>query len=156
MDVNFFSCEDVSTVCKLSEYVGMFSICWKIWQYSTSSINFTMTPKGLEDTIYHQISNISLTFEGNKIVDHSDVVGTVPVGAAPTTSFILDLTPGFNRLHKDNCKTRREIFKCWDLVSCIRDLTVGHYDTCWWLLESSGHVQMWYGINFVQTQYHGT
>ena len=38
---------------------------------------------------------------GKKIVDHSDVVGAAPVGTAPTTSSkILDLTPGFNRLHK--------------------------------------------------------
>ena len=35
---------------------------------------------------YCQISNISPTFVGNQIVDHSDVVGASPVGAAPTTS----------------------------------------------------------------------
>ena len=35
---------------------------------------------------YHQTSNISHTMVGNKIVDHSDVVGTLPVGAAPTIS----------------------------------------------------------------------
>ena len=36
--------------------------------------------------VYHKISNISRTLVGNKIVDHSDVVGASPVGAAPTTS----------------------------------------------------------------------
>ena len=30
--------------------------------------------------------------------------------------FILYLAPGFNRLGKDKCKTRRESFKFWDLV----------------------------------------
>ena len=35
---------------------------------------------------YRKTSNISRTLVGNKIVDHSDVVGTSPVGAAPTTS----------------------------------------------------------------------
>ena len=35
--------------------------------------------------IYCQTSNISRTLVGNKIVDHSDVVGASPVGAAPTT-----------------------------------------------------------------------
>ena len=35
---------------------------------------------------YCQVSNISHTLVGNKIVDHSDVVGASPVGAAPTTS----------------------------------------------------------------------
>ena len=36
--------------------------------------------------IYRPVSNISRTLVGNKIVDHSDVVGASPVGAAPTTS----------------------------------------------------------------------
>ena len=36
-------------------------------------------------SIYHQISDISCTL-GNRIADYSDVVGAVPVGAAPTTS----------------------------------------------------------------------
>ena len=39
--------------------------------------------------IYHQISNIRRTLVGIEIVDHSDVVGASPVGAAPTTSLFL-------------------------------------------------------------------
>ena len=39
--------------------------------------------------IYRQVSNISRTLVGNKIADHSDVVGASPVGAAPTTSSFL-------------------------------------------------------------------
>ena len=35
---------------------------------------------------YRQISNISHALVGIKIVDHSDVVGASPIGAAPTTS----------------------------------------------------------------------
>ena len=35
---------------------------------------------------YHQTSNIGRTSVGNKIVDHSDVVGASPVSTAPTTS----------------------------------------------------------------------
>ena len=38
------------------------------------------------DYSYSQTSNISHTLVSNKIVDHSDVVGASPVGAAPTTS----------------------------------------------------------------------
>ena len=38
--------------------------------------------------IYRQISNISRNFMGNKIDDHSDVFGALPVGAAPTISSI--------------------------------------------------------------------
>ena len=61
--------------------------------------NVEMFAKGYEDylqcplqvssywkKILHQTSNISCAFVGNKIVDHSDVVGASPVGAAPTTS----------------------------------------------------------------------
>ena len=36
--------------------------------------------------MYRKTSNISHTLVGKKIVDHSDVVGASPVGAAPTTS----------------------------------------------------------------------
>ena len=35
---------------------------------------------------YRQTSYIRRTLGGNKLVDHSDVVGASPVGAAPTTS----------------------------------------------------------------------
>ena len=35
---------------------------------------------------YRQTSNISRTLEGNKIADHSDVIGASFVGAAPTTA----------------------------------------------------------------------
>ena len=35
---------------------------------------------------YRKVSNIRRTSVGNTIVDHSDVVGTSPVGAAPSTS----------------------------------------------------------------------
>ena len=34
---------------------------------------------------YRKTSNIKRTLSSNKIVDHSDVVGASPVGAAPTT-----------------------------------------------------------------------
>ena len=89
--------------------------------------------------MYHQTYNISHTLVDNKLADQQDVVGASPVGAAPTTScwsarcswsitcrrcsnyiFILDITPGFNGLGKDNYKTKRESFKLkfCDLV-CI-------------------------------------
>ena len=35
---------------------------------------------------YRKVSDIRRTLVGNKIVDHSDVVGASPVGAAPTTT----------------------------------------------------------------------
>ena len=45
-----------------------------------------LTLVGTPSTTNRQISIISRTLVGNKIVDHSDVVGASPVGAAPTTS----------------------------------------------------------------------
>ena len=36
--------------------------------------------------VYRKTSIISRTLVVNKIVDHSDVVGVSPVGAAPTTA----------------------------------------------------------------------
>ena len=61
-----------------------------------------MVPQGDN---YRQTSDIIRTLIRNKIVDHSDVV--------------LGLITGFNGLGKDNCKTRREIFKFCELVRLI-------------------------------------
>ena len=36
--------------------------------------------------LYRKTSNMRRTLVGNKIVNHSDVAGASPVGAAPTTS----------------------------------------------------------------------
>ena len=41
---------------------------------------------GNRKNYYHKTFNIRRTFLDNKIVDHSDVVGASPVGAAPATS----------------------------------------------------------------------
>ena len=38
------------------------------------------------DSMYRQVSNISRAVTGNNIVDHSDVVGASPVGAAHAAS----------------------------------------------------------------------
>ena len=44
------------------------------------------SPRQQQILMYRQVSNIRCTLVGNLIVDHSDVVGASPVGAAPTTS----------------------------------------------------------------------
>ena len=72
--------------------------------------------------IYGQVSNIRRTLVSNKIVDHTDVVGASPVGAAPTTSSFSTWTPGFIGLGKDNCKARRETLKFRDLVCLILEI----------------------------------
>ena len=43
-------------------------------------------PVAIPESDYRQVSNIRRNLVSNKIVDHSDVVGASPVGAAPTTS----------------------------------------------------------------------
>ena len=43
----------------------------------------------LQFLTYRKTSDIRRTLVGNKIVDHLDVVGASPVGAAPTTSSFL-------------------------------------------------------------------
>ena len=40
----------------------------------------------------------------------------------PNHIFIIGLTPGFNGLGKDNCKTWRETFKFWNLVHPISEI----------------------------------
>ena len=51
-----------------------------------SGVNSANFNKVVWTTKYRQVSNIRRTLVGNNIVDHSDVVGASPVGAAPTTS----------------------------------------------------------------------
>ena len=57
---------------------------------------------------YCQTSYISHILLGNKIVDHSDVVGASACQRCSNYIFMLDFIPGFNGLGKDNCKMRRE------------------------------------------------
>ena len=51
--------------------------------------------------------------------------------------FIIYLTPGFNGLGKDNCKTRWETFKFWYLVHLI--LEILHEISC----HSISHPHIW-------------
>ena len=85
--------------------------------------------------IHRKTSNIRRNLVSNKIADHSDVVGASPVGI-----FIPHLTTGFNGLGKDNCKTRWETFKFWDLVWLILEV--------WWYvlikLQKTGFSYPWW------------
>ena len=53
---------------------------------SSVTLVLTMQHKQGADSIYRKTSNIIRTLVDNENVDHSDVVGASPVGAAPTTS----------------------------------------------------------------------
>ena len=66
----------------------------------------------------HEESIYSQTVVGNKIVDHSDVAGASPIGAAPATSSL----SGFNGLGKGIRKARQETFKFGDLFYLILEV----------------------------------
>ena len=70
---------------------------------------------------YCQTSNISCT-SGNKIVDHSDVVGASPVGAAPTTSSFLTLHLASMDSAKTTARWDEKHLKFWDLVHLILEV----------------------------------
>ena len=47
---------------------------------------------------------------------------SIPCRRCSNYIFILDLTPGFNGLDKDNCKTGWETFKFWDSVHLVLEV----------------------------------
>ena len=71
---------------------------------------------------YCQISNIRRSLVANNIVDHSDVVGASPVGAAPTTSSFSTQQLGLIDWAKGNSKTRLKSFMFWYLVWLILEI----------------------------------
>ena len=74
-------------------------------------------------SIYRQTSNISCTLVGYKILDHSDVVGASPVGAASNTSLFSTLhlaSMDWANTLQDNT---REIW-VWDVLRPILEV--------WW------------------------
>ena len=79
--------------------------------------------------MYHKIPYIGHTLVSNRSVDHSDVVGASPVGAAPTTSSFSIWHLASRDLAKTQDSTR--IFKGLGFsASYIRDLTVPHISGC--------------------------
>ena len=95
-----------------------------IYHYIRNVFSHWLRPSSAMDRkhAYRQTSNISQTLEDNNIFDHSDVFGASPIGAAPTSSSFSILTPDFNGFDKDNCKTRRETFKCLDCLCLILEV----------------------------------
>ena len=65
-------------------WVGLTQSSWlcPLWSHEKGHNDFDIIQ-------YRQTFNIRSTLLDNKIVDHSDVVGASPVGAAPPTSSFL-------------------------------------------------------------------
>ena len=64
--------------------------------------------------VYSQISNIRRSLKGDKKVLSLRCSWNIACQRCSNYIFIIDLTPGFNGMRKDNCKTGRETFKVWD------------------------------------------
>ena len=75
-----------------------------------------------QNVTYRQVSNISRTLVGNKIVDQLRCSWSIACRRCSSYIFILDLTPGFIRVGKDNWKARRETFKFGDLVRLVLEI----------------------------------
>ena len=75
------------------------------WLFVPFAVNSFDPFFGFATLKYHRTSNISGTLEGNKIVDHSDVVGASPVSAVPTTSLSWLQWIGQRQLQEETIKT---------------------------------------------------
>ena len=73
---------------------------------------------------YRKVSNIRRTLVGDKIVDHWDVVGAAPIGAAPTTSSFSTAHVASMDWAKITANEMRNVY-VWALGALyIRELTV--------------------------------
>ena len=84
---NWNSFEDlvpVDFICRCPTFTCVSETWLHVWV--TELLPWQWLPNELPYSTYRQVSDIRRTLVGNKIVDHSDVVGSSPVGAAPTSS----------------------------------------------------------------------
>ena len=69
-----------------SQFQGIICDHWFIFKQNWYHHQNWIHNQQLVWKLYRQVSNIRRTLVGNKIVDHLDVFGASPVGAALTTS----------------------------------------------------------------------
>ena len=67
-------------------YIYIYHIFVWIYIHTTVTHSYVVHKLALYFRTYRRASNKIRTLIGNRIVDHSDVLGAAPVGAAPTTS----------------------------------------------------------------------
>ena len=85
---------------------------------------------------YPQTSNITCGCIRHTLVGLR--VASIESGCCSNYIFMLALTPGFNELGKENCKTRRETFKFWDLMKLILEVWQS-----FWLAHTAFLVGYW-------------
>ena len=105
----------ISTFEKLRHFWYMhcgckFSSVW--WQMANDSVLLWTSCDSLQYS-YIQTSKIRATLVSNKIVDHSDVVGASPVGAAPTTSSFPAEPLASTVWAKTTARQDKKHLKCW-------------------------------------------
>ena len=76
-------------ICRTKLTVSSCQWCKKPWASCDVTVMHNRNPHLSTTMNYRKIFNIRRTLVGNVIVDHSDVVGASPVGAAPITSSLL-------------------------------------------------------------------
>ena len=95
----------------------------RIWRKTNTNANHMMIWNHSTNGYCHT-SNISCTLEGNKIVDHRDVIGASPVDAATTTSPFLTWHLVSMDWAKTTARREKNINVLWFGVPYIRGLTV--------------------------------
>ena len=123
--------------CKIRQIAISESVLWILFCLGHWWASVTYSVKRCRTFYVPSALYISRTLADNEIVDHSDVVGASPTLYRRCSNyiFILDLTPGINRLGKDNCKTRRETLKFSDLARLILEI--------WRYVESCNVISSW-------------
>ena len=111
----------------------IYTILWMLmaWCFSTRPSGATV----LTNT-YRQVSNIRRTLVGSKIVDHSGVVGALPVGTAPTTSSFLTWHLASLDWAKTTARRDEKQLSLEFGASYIRDLTVVFKLLDYWVVFS--------------------
>ena len=95
----------------------------RIWRKTNTNANHMMIWNHSTNG-YGHTSNISCTLEGNKFVDHRDVIGASPVDAATTTSPFLTWHLVSMDWAKTTARREKNIYVLWFGVPYIRGLTV--------------------------------
>ena len=71
--------------CNTKNYLGQLNF-YNLYIHLANILFLYIMKLKYNISSYHQISNIRHALVGNKLVDHLDVVGASPVGAAPSTA----------------------------------------------------------------------
>ena len=114
----------------------------KAWRPNKLRMNLNFRARNMAfgaNLKYRQVSNIRRTLVGNWIVDHSEVVGASPFGAAPTTS---SFSTWLHYVVQRQLQAKMRNIRVLGFgPSCIRDFTI---------IELNPALLQWRGVNWMQ------